>query len=133
MFLVLSGIAIELSWIFYFKALQQGQASLAAPVDASSLVITIVLAAIFLEAAIIWRIACGALLITAGRLIIVLQRSVWPRYSCFWGTFPVRLRLTRGRVSPRRVDRSPVESYNFQTVSSKGSLCFAVVLFSIWA
>jgi transporter family protein len=74
MFLVLSGIAIELSWIFYFKALQQGQASLAAPVDASSLVITIVLAAIFLEAAIIWRIACGALLITAGRLIIVLQR-----------------------------------------------------------
>ena len=73
-FLVLSGIATGLSWIFYFKALQLGKASLVAPVDKTSLVMTIVLAAIFLHETLTWQIVVGALLITAGTLVIVLQR-----------------------------------------------------------
>jgi transporter family protein len=55
-FLVLSGIATGLSWIFYFKALQLGKASLVAPVDKASLVMTIVLAAIFLHETLTWQI-----------------------------------------------------------------------------
>jgi transporter family protein len=73
-FLVLSGVATGLSWIFYFKALQLGEASLVAPVDKASLVMTIVLAAIFLQEAITWQVVLGASLITAGTLVIVLQR-----------------------------------------------------------
>ncbi|HEX8236604.1 MAG TPA: EamA family transporter [Abditibacteriaceae bacterium] len=73
-FLVLSGIATGLSWIFYFKALQLGKASLVSPVDKSSLVMTIVLAAIFLQETLTWQVVTGALLITAGTLIIVWQR-----------------------------------------------------------
>jgi transporter family protein len=73
-FLVLSGIATGLSWIFYFKALQLGKASLVAPVDKASLVMTIVLAAIFLHETLTWQIVVGASLITAGTLVIVWQR-----------------------------------------------------------
>jgi transporter family protein len=73
-FLVLSGIATGLSWIFYFKALQLGKASLVAPVDKTSLVMTIVLAAIFLHETLTWQIVVGASLITAGTLVIVWQR-----------------------------------------------------------
>src|SRR3990172_5248185 len=49
LFLVLSGIATGLSWLFYFRALQLGQASQVAPIDKLSLVITIVLASIILK------------------------------------------------------------------------------------
>ena len=47
-FLILSGAATGLSWLCYFKALQLGEASKVAPVDKLSVVITIVLAAVFL-------------------------------------------------------------------------------------
>lgn len=49
LFLILSGVATGLSWLFYFKALQMGQASKVAPIDKLSLVFTIVLAAIILK------------------------------------------------------------------------------------
>jgi transporter family protein len=45
LFLILSGIATGLSWLFYFRALQLGRASQVAPIDKLSLVITIILAA----------------------------------------------------------------------------------------
>src|SRR4028118_749791 len=63
-FLVLSGIATGLSWIFYCRSLQLGRASLVSPVDKSSLVMTIVLAAIFLQETLTWQIILGASLIT---------------------------------------------------------------------
>ena len=47
-FLVLSGIATGLWWIFYFKALQIGKASLVAPIDKSSLVLVLIFSALFL-------------------------------------------------------------------------------------
>lgn len=46
-FLILSGIATGLSWLFYFKALQMGKASQVSPIDKLSLVITIMLALLF--------------------------------------------------------------------------------------
>lgn len=72
LFLILSGIATGLSWICYFKALQLGKASLVAPVDKSSLVMTLILAAIFLGEPLQAKTVCGVLLIVAGTLVLLL-------------------------------------------------------------
>ncbi|MGE0129243.1 MAG: EamA family transporter [Blastocatellales bacterium] len=72
LFLVLSGIATGLSWICYFKALQLGKASLVAPIDKSSLVMTLILAAIFLGEPLQVKTVCGVLLIVAGTLVLLL-------------------------------------------------------------
>jgi bacterial/archaeal transporter family protein len=69
-FLILSGIATGLSWLFYFKALQLGKASQVSPVDKLSLVITIILAAVILKEKISLSIAIGALLISIGVILI---------------------------------------------------------------
>ncbi|MBC7541096.1 MAG: EamA family transporter [Candidatus Sericytochromatia bacterium] len=71
-FLILSGAATGLSWLFYFRALQLGKASQVAPIDKGSLVLTIALSAIFLGETLTWKIAVGSLCIVAGTLIIVL-------------------------------------------------------------
>ncbi len=71
-FLVLSGCATGLSWLTYFKALQLGKASLVAPIDKSSLVMIIVLAAIFLHEPLTWKVVAGATLIVAGTVILIL-------------------------------------------------------------
>lgn len=73
-FLILSGIATGLSWLFYFRALQLGKASQVAPIDKFSLVLTIIFASIFLSEKITWQIGFGVLLITAGTLIITLVK-----------------------------------------------------------
>jgi transporter family protein len=62
-FLVLSGIATGLSWIFYFKALQMGKVSQVAPVDKLSVAIAIVLTL---------KTGLGALLIIGGTLVLIL-------------------------------------------------------------
>src|SRR5689334_20161019 len=59
-FLVLSGIATGLSWIFYFKALQLGKISQVAPVDKLSVALAIVLSVIFLGEALTIKNAIGA-------------------------------------------------------------------------
>lgn len=71
-FLILSGIATGLSWLFYFYALKIGQASKVVPIDKLSLVLTIVLAAIILKEKISLSVFIGALLMTAGALMIAL-------------------------------------------------------------
>lgn len=71
-FLVLSGLATGASWLFYYRALQLGDASLVAPVDKSSLVITILLAFIFLHEAISWKVILGSALIVAGTFVLIL-------------------------------------------------------------
>lgn len=73
-FLVLSGLATGLSWLFYFKALQMGPASRVAPIDKLSLVFTIILAGLILGEKISWQVAIGAGLMTAGTLLITLAR-----------------------------------------------------------
>ncbi len=72
LFLVLSGIATGLSWIFYFRALQIGKVSLVAPVDKASVAIAIILSIIFLGETLTIKMAIGALLIIAGTIILIL-------------------------------------------------------------
>ena len=72
LFLVLSGIATGLSWIFYFKALQLGKVSQVAPVDKLSVALAIVLSVVFLGEAMTWKNLAGAILIIAGTIVLIL-------------------------------------------------------------
>lgn len=71
-FLILSGLATGASWLCYYRALQIGEASKVAPVDKLSVVITWVLALIFLHEQFTLKSFIGCLLITAGTLFMVL-------------------------------------------------------------
>lgn len=71
-FLVLSGLATGGSWIFYFKAMQSGKVSQVAPIDKSSLALTLLLSALILGETITLKVAIGAFLILAGTLIVIL-------------------------------------------------------------
>ena len=70
-FLLLSGCATGLSWIFYFKALQVGKVSQVAPVDKLSVAIAILLAVVFLGEPLTLKTALGASLIIAGTLVLI--------------------------------------------------------------
>lgn len=71
-FLILSGLATGTSWLCYYKALQMGEASKVVPVDKLSVVITLVLAFVFLHETFTAKSLIGAILITAGTLVMVL-------------------------------------------------------------
>ncbi len=71
-FLILSGLATGASWLCYYKALQIGEASKVVPVDKLSVVITLVLAFIFLHEQFTWKSLVGCALIGAGTLLMVL-------------------------------------------------------------
>lgn len=71
-FLLLSGCATGLSWIFYFRALQVGEVSQVAPVDKASVPIAILLSVIFLKEALTLKMAIGAALIIAGTVVLIL-------------------------------------------------------------
>ena len=73
LFLVLSGAATGLSWLFYFKALQTGDVARVAPIDKLSVVITIGLALIFLKETVSARVSVGALFITAGSIMMLYK------------------------------------------------------------
>jgi len=72
LFLVLSGLATGLSWIFYFKALQLGKVSQVAPVDKLSVALSILLSVIFLGETLTWKTAIGAALIIGGTVVLIL-------------------------------------------------------------
>lgn len=71
-FLILSGLATGASWLCYFKALQMGNASKVVPIDKLSVVITIILAFVFLHEEFTAKSLLGCLLIGAGTLLMVL-------------------------------------------------------------
>ena len=71
-FLILSGLATGASWLCYYRALQTGEASKVVPIDKMSVVITIVLAFVFLHEKVSVKSIIGALLLTAGTLVMVL-------------------------------------------------------------
>ena len=71
-FLILSGLATGASWLCYYKALQLGEASKVVPIDKLSVVITLVLAFLFLHEEFTAKSAIGCLLIGAGTLLMVL-------------------------------------------------------------
>lgn len=73
LFLILSGAATGLSWLFYFKALQTGDVSRVAPIDKLSVVITICLSFLFLREPISLRVIVGAVLITCGSIVMLLK------------------------------------------------------------
>lgn len=73
-FLVLSGIATGLSWLFYFRALQLGNASQVAPVDKLSLVLTLVFAVLFLKEKVTVSVVIGTVMIASGTLLILFNR-----------------------------------------------------------
>jgi transporter family protein len=73
LFLVLSGLATGLSWIFYFKALSTGEASKVAPIDKLSVVFVIILSFIFLKEPVNWKTICGGTLIFCGSLFMIWQ------------------------------------------------------------
>ncbi|MEG1603583.1 MAG: EamA family transporter [Cloacibacillus sp.] len=72
LFLALSGLATGASWLFYFKALQMGEASKVMPVDKFSVVLGILMAFIFLHEAVSAKVLAGAALITAGTFVLIL-------------------------------------------------------------
>jgi len=72
LFLALSGIATGLSWLFYYKALQIGEASKVVPIDKFSVVISMVLAFFILGETASSKSIVGALLITIGTLVMIL-------------------------------------------------------------
>ena len=72
LFLILSGLATGASWLCYYRALQLGEASKVVPIDKLSVVITLALAFIFLHEQFTVKSLIGAVLITAGTLVMVL-------------------------------------------------------------
>lgn len=71
-FLILSGLATGASWLCYYKALQIGNASKVVPIDKLSVVITLILAFVFLHEKFNAKSAVGCILIGAGTLFMVL-------------------------------------------------------------
>jgi len=71
-FLILSGLATGASWLCYYRALQTGDASKVVPVDKMSVVITIILAFMILHEKVSVKSIAGALLLTAGTIVMVL-------------------------------------------------------------
>ena len=72
LFLILSGLATGASWLCYYKALQMGEASRVVPIDKLSVVITLVLAFVFLHEQFTTKSLIGCILIGAGTLLLVL-------------------------------------------------------------
>lgn len=72
LFLILSGLATGASWLCYYKALQIGEASKVVPIDKLSVVITLILAFVFLHETFTTKSLIGCILIGAGTLIMVL-------------------------------------------------------------
>ncbi|MGG7096136.1 EamA family transporter [Clostridium sardiniense] len=72
LFLILSGLATGLSWLFYYKAIQMGQVTSVVAIDKLSIIITIVLAFFILNEQITVKSIFGGILIAAGTLIMVL-------------------------------------------------------------
>lgn len=71
-FLILSGLATGASWLCYYKALQMGEASKVVPIDKLSVVITLILAFVFLHEEFTVKSLIGCVLIGAGTLVMVI-------------------------------------------------------------
>lgn len=71
-FLILSGLATGASWLCYYKAIQMGEVSKVVPIDKMSVVITLILAVVFLHEDFNAKSVIGAVLITVGTLVMVL-------------------------------------------------------------
>jgi len=73
LFIILAGIAGALSWLFYFAALKLGLASHVAAIDRLSIVLVVVMAALFLGETVGWKIVLGAIMMVIGAILITIQ------------------------------------------------------------
>ncbi len=73
-FLILSAITTGLSWLFYFRALQIGEAHKVVPIDKLSLVFTLVLAVLILKEKINWVTIVGIILMSGGAVVLTLGK-----------------------------------------------------------
>jgi len=73
-FLILSGIATGISWLFYFKSLQLGTASKVASIDKLSIVFTLLLSFLILKEPFSWKLLIGVTLIVGGSLFILIDK-----------------------------------------------------------
>ena len=71
-FLVLSGLATGASWLCYYRALQEGPASVVVPIDKLSILVTVAFSRLFLRERLTARAAAGLALITAGTLLLLV-------------------------------------------------------------
>lgn len=78
LWIALSGVAGAISWLFYFVALKHGPATGVSALDRLSVVFVVIFAIVFLGEAFTWQKAAGAVLITAGALLMVLKWPFWP-------------------------------------------------------
>ncbi len=90
-FLVVSGIATGLSWLFYFKALQLGSVSQVAPIDKLSVALTIILAMIFLGETLTLKTAIGAGLIYRTLVMIVKYQHTTSTFAIAQATLKPKL------------------------------------------
>ncbi|MDR1023734.1 MAG: EamA family transporter [Prevotellaceae bacterium] len=74
-FLIFSGVATGLSWLFYFKAMQLGEVSKVAPIDKLSVAFTIILSFVILKEPVNWRVCLGGMFIVAGSLVMLLGKQ----------------------------------------------------------
>jgi len=72
LFIILSGVAGALSWLFYFWAIKYGPVSGVVAIDRTSVIFALILAALFLGEAFTWKTAAGGLLILGGALLVAL-------------------------------------------------------------
>lgn len=71
MFLILSGLATGASWLCYYKALQTGEASKVIPIDKMSVVLTLILAFIFLHEQFTAKTLVGIIFLTTGTILMI--------------------------------------------------------------
>ncbi len=71
LFLCLSGVTTFFSWLFYYRAMKEGNVSVVATIDKASIVVTLLLSFWLLKEPFTWRLALGASLITAGLVVLV--------------------------------------------------------------
>ena len=71
LFLCLSGVTTFLSWLFYYRAMKEGNVSVVATIDKASIVITLLLSFWILKEPFTWRLAAGATLILAGLVVLI--------------------------------------------------------------
>jgi transporter family protein len=71
-FLILSGVATGLSWLCYYRALQNGPASRVAPIDKLSVVFIVVFAVSFLGERLNWKVGIGGVLVTLGAVLMAI-------------------------------------------------------------
>lgn len=73
LFLCLSGLTTTASWVFYYRAMKEGNISVVASIDKASIVVTLLLSFIILKEPFTWQIGVAATLITSGLLILIYK------------------------------------------------------------